>query len=273
MKKLETQEQRIDYLLDELRQERASYKDIPIPKTRQEKRKLLRCLVNVRMPEPITESFLETQDQFLQEEAREKGIIEAAKLPSLKEAFHCRDPLTERLSLWQGDITTLAADAIVNAANSQMLGCFVPCHGCIDNAIHTAAGIQLREACGRLMEQQGHEEETGKAKITPGFNLPSKYVIHTVGPIITGELTKRDCEQLASCYQSCLELAVEKHLETIAFCCISTGEFHFPRKQAAEIALTTVLEFLKTDKQIRQVIFNVFKQEDYETYREKCLRL
>lgn len=267
MRDLKTQEQRLDYLLDELRQEQAAYKDIPLPKTKKDKRDLMRSFVNVRMPEPVEESFLEIQDQFLQEEAREKGITKACDLPAVAEEFHCQDPLTQRISLWKGDITTLAADAIVNAANSQMLGCFVPCHGCIDNAIHTAAGIQLREACGRLMARQGHEEETGKAKITSGFNLPSKYVIHTVGPIITGTLTTEDCQLLAACYRSCLELAAEQGLETIAFCCISTGEFHFPREKAAEIAVRTVMEFLKTDQQIKKVIFNVFQQEDYEIYQ------
>lgn len=273
MENMTTQEQRLDYLLGELRKERAVYKDIRLPKTRREKRNLMRSFVNVRMPEPIGEEFLAVQDQFLQEEAREKGITAVSQLPTVAEEFQCENSLAERLSLWKGDITTLAADAIVNAANSQMLGCFVPCHGCIDNAIHTAAGIQLREACGRLMEQQGREEETGKAKITPGFNLPCKYVLHTVGPIIMGELTEQDCGLLASCYRSCLELAAEKGLETIAFCCISTGEFHFPREKAAEIAVDTVKEFLKADRQIKRVIFNVFKQEDYEIYQNIWPRL
>lgn len=268
MRDLKTQEQRLDYLLGKLRQEQTAYKDIPLPKTKKDKRDLMRSFVNVRMPEPIAESFLEIQDQFLQEEAREKGITKAWDLPAVAEEFHCQDPLTQRISLWKGDITTLAADAIINAANSQMLGCFVPCHGCIDNAIHTAAGIQLREACSRLMARQGHEEETGKAKITPGFNLPSKYVIHTVGPIITGTLTTEDCQLLASCYRSCLELAAEQGLKTIAFCCISTGEFRFPREKAAEIAVRTAMEFLKTDQHIKKVIFNVFKQEDYEIYQK-----
>ncbi len=188
------------------------------------------------MLEPIAESFLEIQDQFLQEEAREKGITKAWDLPAVAKEFHCQDLLTQRISLWKGDITTLAADAIVNAANSQMLGCFVPCCGCIDNAIHTVASIQLREACGRLMVQQGHEEETGKAKVTPGFNLPSKYVIHTVGPIITGTLTTEDCQLLASCYRSRLELAAEQGLKTIVFCCISTGEFRFPREKQRRLS-------------------------------------
>jgi O-acetyl-ADP-ribose deacetylase (regulator of RNase III) len=172
-----------------------------------------------------------------------------------------------RLSLWQGDITRLRVDAIVNAANADLLGCFYPCHGCIDNAIHSAAGMQLRQACHELMEEQGHREKTGQAKLTPGYNLPCRYVLHTVGPIISGPLTGRDRQLLADCYRSCLTVAEEHGLETVAFCCISTGEFHFPNEEAAHIAVDTVKAFLTQTTTIRKVIFNVFKETDQRIYR------
>ena len=175
-------------------------------------------------------------------------------------------PVQPGLYLWQGDITTLQCDAIVNAANSGMTGCYVPNHRCIDNAIHTFAGVELRLACAELMEQQGYPEPTGRAKITPAFNLPCKYVLHTVGPIIGGRVTKEDKEQLTSCYRSCLELAAENALESVAFCCISTGEFHFPNELAAQIAVETVKEFLKAQTSVKKVIFNVFKDLDKAIY-------
>ncbi len=170
--------------------------------------------------------------------------------------------------LWQGDITTLPCDAIVNAANSEMLGCFGPCHGCIDNAIHTFAWVQLRLKCAEIRKKQGHREETGKAKITPGYNLPCKYILHTVGPIVRGSLTKRDCGLLASCYRSCLELAEQSGVKSIAFCCISTGEFRFPNDKAAEIAVKTVKDFKSRSHSKIKVVFNVFKELDYGIYRE-----
>lgn len=149
-----------------------------------------------------------------------------------------------------------------------MLGCFVPCHACIDNAIHSAAGLQLRQECAEIMRQQGHEESTGQAKITSGYNLPSKHVIHTVGPIIYGSLTRKDEELLASCYRSCLACADENGLTSIAFCCISTGEFHFPNARAAEIAVQTVKEYLNANNtSVKKVIFNVFKDLDKEIYQ------
>ena len=196
------------------------------------------------------------QDEYLAEELRARGTTLAAELA----------PLSGDICLWQGDITTLAADAVVNAANSAMLGCFVPCHRCIDNAIHTYAGIQLRLACHELMERQGHEEPTGGAKITPAFNLPSRYVIHTVGPIVYASLTRRERDELASCYRSCLKLAKENGLKSVAFCCISTGEFRFPNAAAAQIAVDTVREFLKEEGVGMRVIFNVFKDIDREIY-------
>ena len=200
------------------------------------------------------------QDAYLQGETAAKVITDIADLT----------PIQPGLYLWQGDITTLKCDAIVNAANSGMTGCYIPNHRCIDNAIHTFAGVELRLACAELMEQQGYPEPIGRAKITPAFNLPCKYVLHTVGPIIDGRVTKADKELLASCYRSCLELAAENGLESVAFCCISTGEFHFPNEQAAQIAVETVKGFLKTQTSVKKVIFNVFKDLDKAIY-EKLL--
>ena len=245
------QERRI-YLIKELL--KAQQEKIKIPKTSTLQKQLLRALFNIRLPKEASNEFLKIQDEYLQEEIAKKGITDYRLLTPIKKGIY----------LWQGDITTLCCDAIVNAANSQMLGCFYPNHGCIDNAIHSYAGIQLRLACAKLMVQQGHEEATGKAKITTAFNLPSKYILHTVGPIITNELTKSDCEKLRSCYNSCLKLASKKGLNSIAFCCISTGEFHFPNDIAAKIAIQTVYEYQK-DHEI-EVIFNVFTKTDYDIY-------
>ena len=252
-----TQAERRRYLIQALLEERPEYADIQIPPDVPEQKRLLRSLFNVRMPRPISEDFLKVQDAYLQEEIRRKGIT---GLDSLH-------PVREGIYLWQGDITTLRCDAIVNAANSGMLGCFVPCHGCIDNAIHTFAGVQLRLACARIMDEQGRQEETGGAKLTPAFNLPCRYILHTVGPIVSGRLTQRDCDLLASCYRSCLELAEENHIKSVAFCCISTGEFHFPNRQAAEIAVNTVMEFKEKTPSNMEVIFNVFKNMDAAIYR------
>ena len=252
-----TQAERRKYLITALLKEQPQYSKIEIPSSEQEQKILLRSLFNIRMPLPANDEFLTRQNAYLQEEIRQKGITSLDDL----------EPLQKGLYLWRGDITTLACDAIVNAANSQMLGCFCPNHGCIDNAIHTFAGVQLRLACASLMKQQGQEEQTGKAKITPAYNLPCRYVLHTVGPIVSGPLMETHRRQLASCYRSCLQLAADKGLKSVAFCCISTGEFHFPQKKAAEIAVQTVTEFLQTDTQIEKVVFNVFKQEDYDIYK------
>ena len=223
-------------------------------------RRLLRSLMNVRPPMPLRQDFLAMQDELLAAEAAENGVVDAHSLPSA--ANH------PRLALWQGDITRLKVDAIVNAANSALLGCFCPCHGCIDNAIHSAAGLRLRDECNKIMQRQGHPEPNGRAKLTKGYNLPAKYVMHTVGPIIRGRVTWRDREELASCYRSCLELAAEHGLKSVAFCCISTGEFHFPNREAAKIAVQTVTDFLRHDTSIQKVIFNVFKDIDAEIYRD-----
>lgn len=253
-----TQTEKRIYLIKELLSEQPRYAGMEIPKNGQEQKYLLRSLFNIRMPKAVNEEFLKIQDAYLKDETEKKGITELTDL----------QPIQDNLYLWRGDITTLRCDGIVNAANNQMLGCFCPNHGCIDNAIHTFAGIQLRLACAELMKKQGHEEETGTAKITPAYNLPCKYVLHTVGPIITGRLREKDNQLLASCYRSCLELAEQNGLKSIAFCCISTGEFHFPNDKAAEIAIQTVKEYRKRTGSQMEVIFNVFKKTDYEIYRK-----
>ena len=253
-----TQTERRLYLIKELLKEQPRYRGIEIPTDEQGQKRLLRSLFNIRMPQPASQEFLTVQDTYLQEEIRRKGITDLSNLQTVQEGIY----------LWQGDITTLRCDAIVNAANSQMMGCFVPCHGCIDNAIHTFAGIQLRLACAEQMNQQDREEETGKAKITPAFNLPCRYVLHTVGPIVSGYLTKRDRELLASCYRTCLELASQNGIKSIAFCCISTGEFHFPNEKAAHIAIKTVKEYQENAHSKIEVIFNVFKETDLNIYRK-----
>lgn len=251
-----TQNERLEYLLRYLLAERKEYAGIHVPGSISEKRHLLRSLMNVRPPVPASVEFLAVQDAYLQERLAERGVTKFTDLTSVQPGLY----------LWQGDITTLAADAIVNAANSGMLGCFAPCHGCIDNAIHTYAGVQLRLECSKIMQRQGHEEETGKAKITKAYNLPCRYVLHTVGPIIYGNVTKTDCDLLASCYRSCLELAADNGLHSVAFCCISTGEFHFPAELAAEIAIGTVREWQQQNPDKIKVIFNVFKDSDFEIY-------
>ena len=251
------QSERRLFLIQSLLKENPEYRDMGIPADANSQRQLLRGLLNIREPRRIGTDFLQIQDEYLQEATAAKGITDVADLV----------PLQPGLYLWQGDITTLKCDAIVNAANSGMTGCYCPNHGCIDNAIHTYAGVQLRLACAELMEQQGCPEPTGQAKITPAFNLPCRYVLHTVGPIINGRVTQRDRALLASCYRSCLELAAEKNLESVAFCCISTGEFHFPNQLAAEIAVQTVKEFLQQQTSVKKVIFNVFKDMDKKIYK------
>lgn len=254
------QSERRNFLIQSLLEESREYRGMQIPSDSTGQRQLLRGLMNVRMVKKSSAEFLNIQDAYLQEETAKKGVTDVDDLT----------PVQPGLYLWQGDITTLKCDAIVNAANSGMTGCYIPNHRCIDNAIHTFAGVELRLTCEQLMEQQGYPEPTGQAKITPAFNLPCRYVLHTVGPIISGRVTKEDKELLASCYRSCLELAAENDLESVAFCCISTGEFHFPNDLAAEIAVRTVKEYLKKQTSVKKVIFNVFKDLDKAIY-EKLL--
>jgi len=264
-------EDKIEYLIDQLLAENTGYVSIPKPVDMQEKRRLLRSLMNVRFPGPLAPEVLKLQDELLQEELEEKGVVDVMRLPVIGDEYPCTEiKNADRIILWQGDITRLRADAIVNAANAQMMGCFVPCHGCIDNAIHSAAGIQLRNECAQIMEEQGHEEPAGKAKITGGYNLPAAHIIHTVGPIVGGKVTDRQIEQLKSCYKSCLKLAERHNLKSIAFCCISTGEFHFPNKLAAETAIHVIDKYLSTSN-VERAVINVYKNEDYNIYKKLFL--
>lgn len=246
----------INYLIDERND------SIDVPENYLDKRNLLRALMNIRMPGEISNEFIKVQDEFLTAETLGKVLTSPEDISEFK----------GKMMLWQGDITTLKVDAIVNAANSKLLGCFIPMHNCIDNVIHSAAGIQLRNQCDRIMKIQSVDEDVGKAKITDGYNLPSKHVIHTVGPQIPqGQRpSHEDCETLASCYNSCLELAGEHKLESLAFCCISTGVFNFPQDLAAKIAIETVEEYLKSnDTSLKHVIFNVFTDVDYDIYKNE----
>lgn len=254
-----TQDERRQYLIEYLLKEETRFRGQRIPKDKKGQENLLRSLMNVRLPKPISEEFVRIQHEYLIERNKERGITDVADLKSVTS-----DP---RLYIWQGDITTLKCDAIVNACNSQMLGCFSPMHACIDNFIHTYAGVELRLEMNEIMTKQGHKEETGKAKITSGYNLPAKYILHTVGPIIQWGVTKEDEELLANCYRECLELAADTGVESIAFCCLSTGVFRFPQQRAAEIATATVKTFLDNDDRIKKVVFNVFKDEDLKIYR------
>jgi len=253
-----TQKERRIWLIEYLLAERQGCSKVEIPADADEQFRLYRSLVNVRMPEGISDAYLAVENEFLQNEIYKKGITH----------INCLHPIEGNIYLWQGDITTLAADAIVNAANSGLLGCFCPCHSCIDNCVHTFSGVRLRLKCKEIMQRQGFKEPTGKAKITPAYNLPSQYVIHTVGTNIRGALTRKGEERLASCYYECLRLAEANGLESIAFCCISTGEFHFPNDKAAQIAVNTVKEYKRKTGSGMKVVFNVFRDRDYEIYSE-----
>lgn len=242
----------IEYLLNE----KPQYSNIVIPSSEEEQFRLYRSLVNIRPADEISAEYLAAEDKYLRQKTAEKGITDIADL----------SPVEDDIYLWRGDITTLKCGAIVNAANSGMTGCYQPCHNCIDNCIHTFAGTRLRLECAGIMKKQGYPEPTGHAKITPAYNLPCDYVIHTVGPIVQGKLTAEHCRLLKSCYQSCLELAVQNGIDSIAFCCISTGVFGFPKQEAAEIAFRTVRNFMKSHR--IKVIINVFGNEDYGIYRK-----
>ena len=273
------QEERLDYLLHEFKKDSGRYRDLETGKDYGEKRMLLRSLMNIRMPGKMNENVVKVQDEFLTEEAREKGIVELTDIPTAAEQYGSSHPYADKISVWQGDITRLRAGAIVNAANSQMLGCFVPCHKCIDNAIHSAAGIELREACSHYMKRRRmqygarYEEPTGRAVLTKGYNLSADYVIHTVGPIVGGSLNQKLKDDLKSCYLNVLKCCVEHKIRSVAFCCISTGEFHFPNDEAAKIAADTVTGFLKEyDPDFDRIIFNVFKDVDRELYEAELKR-
>ena len=252
------QDERRKYLIEELLKEQKQYRDIELPQSEEGQRRLLRSLMNVRMPGRISIDFLKEQDIYLKQINEERGIV---RIEDLK-------PVQPQIYIWKGDITRLNAGAIVNAANSGMTGCYQPCHNCIDNCIHTYAGIQLRNKCAEIMELQGCEEPTGQAKITPAYNLFCDYIIHTVGPIVRGRLTAKHEKQLESCYESCLRLADSYNISSIAFCCISTGVFMFPNERAAQIAVDTVKKYKKDNESNIKVIFNVFKDIDEQIYRK-----
>ena len=247
--------EKLNNLIAYLLSERPEWNGLTIPAKESEQFRLYRSLVNIRSAGKASAEYLKAEDEFLQKLTAQKGITDIVDL----------QPVEKNIYLWKGDITTLKCGAIVNAANSGMTGCYQPCHNCIDNCIHTFAGVRLRLKCAEIMKAQGHEEPTGTAKITPAYNLPCDYVIHTVGPIVQSRLTKKHCELLKSCYQSCLELAILNGIKSIAFCCISTGVFGFPQDKAAEIAVQTVREFLKTHD--IEVIFNVFTEKDFDIYK------
>lgn len=251
--------EQLDFLIDYLTDERNEV--IDVPDDIKSKKDLFRSLMNVRMPSEVSKDFLKVQDEYLTNETLNKTLTSASDISERK----------GKIALWQGDITTLKVDGIVNAANSKLLGCFIPLHNCIDNIIHSSAGVQLRNECYSIMKNQGADEEVGNAKITGAYNLPSKYVIHTVGPAIPqgSKPSKNDCDALADCYRSCLEIADGHQLEALAFCCISTGVFNFPKKLAAQIAVKTVEKYLNSNESsLKCVIFDVFSDEDYFIYKE-----
>lgn len=257
-----TQAEKRIWLIKELLKESTQDNKYTIPDSEEEQWYLLRGLFNIRMPKSASKEFMEIQDEFLQEMTRKKGVIYGDEINS--------SPLDSRLALWQGDITRLKVDAITNACNSSLLGCFHPNHNCVDNIEHTMAGIQMRYDCYQQMKAQGHEEETGNCKITPGYNLPAKYVLHTVGPIVQGNLNHKHISELESCYSSCLDKASEMRCEHVAFCCISTGVFMFPQYIAAKTAIQTVKNWLNlhSNTSIKKVIFNVYLDSDRTIYEE-----
>lgn len=259
---------KLDYLIDYLLKENKEIKTIKLSENIEEKKTLFRGLCNIREPKEISEEFLKIQDEYLQEELSFKNIIDVKKLKTIEEEFETSIVKNkDKICIWQGDITTLKIDAIVNAGNSALLGCFIPCHRCIDNAIHSASGIQLRLKCNEIMTKQKYEEIVGNAKITPAYNLLCEYVIHTVGPITNGNPNKKQLEELELCYKSCLNLAVKNNIKSIAFCCISTGEFKFPKNIASNIAIRTIDDFIKNNRnKIERVVLNVFSKEDYNIY-------
>lgn len=274
MSKEMTQEQRLDLLVEEFKTDSDEYKNLETPEDDEGKRRVLRSLMNIRMPKELSDKTRELQDEYLKERVREKGVVTLADIPTIKEQGS-DSSFADKISIWQGDITRLAVDAIVNAANSQMLGCFVPMHICIDNCIHTYAGVQMRYECNRQMNElrgrlgRDYEQPTAVPMLTDGYNLPAKKVIHIVGPIVNYNLTPDLEKDLSDCYRNTLEMCLENGLKSVAFCCVSTGVFRFPNDRAAQIATETVKEWLSEhDGQMDRVIFNVFKDEDKELYED-----
>ena len=270
-----TQEERLNYLIEKFKEESLEYKNTNIPKDIEDKKVLLRSLMNIRPPKETSAEILKVQDEYLAKRAKEKGIVYLKDIKTVKETINSKNPYSQKISVWHGDITTVSCDAIVNAANGRMLGCFVPMHTCIDNCIHTFAGVQLRNECNKIMNElktkfgNDYEQPTSVPIITNGYNLPAKKVIHIAGPIVRESLTLELKQALENCYKNILNMCVENNLRSVAFCCISTGVFRFPNKKAAEIAVTTVTNWLKeNENKIDKIIFNVFKNEDklcYET--------
>ena len=263
--KKSTQEERLDYLVEEFKADSDEYKNLKTPNSKEDKRRILRSLMNIRMPKELSSEVMKVQDEYLLERAAEKGVVNLSDIPVIRDG----------LSIWQGDITRLSVDAIVNAANSQMLGCFVPMHTCIDNCIHTFAGVQLRAECNRQMNElrtrygRDYEQPTAVPMLTNAYNLPAKKVIHIVGPIVQYKLTHELEKDLENCYRNTLDMCAENGLKSVAFCCISTGVFRFPNKKAAEIAVKTVSEWLRENPgKVERVIFNVFKDEDKAIYEK-----
>lgn len=274
------QEKKLDYLIEQFKIDSRQYQNLEVGNSTKEKREVLRSLMNIRMPRHMNEEVLHIQDEYLKERTREKGIVILEDIPTVQEEFGSTVKHANKISIWQGDITRLKAGAIVNAANSQMLGCFIPMHECIDNCIHTFAGIQLRSACNKYMNRMkalhgvDYEEPTGKAVLTEGFNLPADFVIHTVGPIVTCKLNARLKQKLRDCYESVLKCCLENHIRSVAFCCISTGVFHFPNDEASKIAVKTITSFLdKYSEVFDRIIFNVYKDLDKELYRNQFCEL
>lgn len=269
-----TQQERLDFLLEKLKEDSVQYKNLQVEENETAKKEAVRSLMNIRMPRYIDRKILKVQDDFLKNQTLEKGIVTLDMIPTVKEQYASDSPLANKISIWQGDITRLKVDVIVNAANSALLGCFVPCHRCIDNAIHSGAGMELREECNKIMNQRkikygpNYEEPTGTATITEAYNLPCKKVIHTVGPICYFGLNDELCNDLKNCYESVLNCCMKNGLKTVAFCCISTGEFHFPNEKAAEIAVQAVGNYKSQTQSKIKVVFNVFKDVDYEIYRK-----
>ncbi|WP_297523015.1 protein-ADP-ribose hydrolase [uncultured Clostridium sp.] len=263
-------EEKLDYLIKFLISEEEKYSSIKIPEVRIKKVLLLRSLMNVRAAKEISEEFIRIQNEFLCEELKIKGKVILDDIKTVGEEYpKTKLDFADKVSLWQGDITRLEVDAIVNAANNSLLGCFIPMHKCIDNIIHFSSGIQLRDECNELMRKQDGREETGSAKITKGYNLPAKNIIHTVGPIVYGDLNLENEEDLRKSYKACLDIALKNKVRSIAFCCISTGEFSFPNRRAAEIAVETVGDFMKeNNSKFDRIIFNVFKDKDKQIYKE-----
>lgn len=274
----ETQAQRLSRLVEAFKEDSGAYRQLKTPGDTEGKKRLLRSLMNVRMPGELAAEVLRLQDDYLTQRAQEQGVVTLTDIPTIGERYGSTMPHADRLSLWQGDITRLGVDAIVNAANSQMLGCFVPMHTCIDNCIHTFAGVQLRNECNRQMNAlrrrfgQDYEQPTALPMLTDAYNLPAKKIVHIVGPIVHNRLTPALEQDLADCYRNTLTLCRENDLRSVAFCCISTGVFRFPPQRAAEIAVETVSAWLTANENVlERVIFNVFSDQD-RSYYEKLLQ-